>query len=437
MAKHYDNDETLGVPYKLIGVCVLIFSLAIIAYNSVGYNYAGWRTVVQTPGGNIYVKFSTGPYFQLFGTVTSYPDFITFDFDKDAEVETNDPSTLSQKGIAVQYQEGGKGSVYGQVRFQLPADPASMLELHRAYHSAEGIAYKLIRPTVEQVADLTAKLMTSDESYMEKSSVYLQWAKEQLQKGLYRTRMENRRIRSDEAVASEKEADDDGMIWKEVPVIATDPNTKMPIHESSDIDKYSVTLATLQITARDYEEKTINQISERREANMQIITARANAERAKQDAITAEEVGKRNVMVAKYEKEVIKAQAIVEAEQRKEVATITAKQKVSVAEQEKLEQEQKKLAAAEYKQAETLRGEGDAAYKRAVLEADGALQQKLDAYVEVQKAYAAEFGKHKLVPDIVFGQSANGEVTPAAVQYMEMLGVKAAKDLLLDLDVKK
>ena len=51
---------------------------------------------------------------------------------------------------------------------------------------------------------------------------------------------------------------------------------------------------------------------------MAIITAKANAERARQDAITAEEQGKAAVMKAKYEKEVEKERAIVDAKKIKE-----------------------------------------------------------------------------------------------------------------------
>ena len=89
---------------------------------------------------------------------------------------------------------------------------------------------------------------------------------------------------------------------------------------------------------------------------MAIITAKANAERARQDAITAEEQGKAAVMKAKYEKEVEKERAIVDAQKMKQVAVISAAQKVDVAEQTKLEAEQKKLAANEYKQEQVLRG---------------------------------------------------------------------------------
>ena len=81
---------------------------------------------------------------------------------------------------------------------------------------------------------------------------------------------------------------------------------------------------------------------------MAIITAKANAERARQDAITAEEQGKAAVMKAKYEKEVEKERAIVDAQKQKQVAVISAGSKVDVAEQ--MVEAEQKLAANEYKQ---------------------------------------------------------------------------------------
>jgi hypothetical protein len=426
---------------KVAGVAVSVLAGLGLVTMTAGFNQAGYKTVVQTWSGSLFVKADPGMYLKWFGTATEYPDFLTFDFDQ--KTDNDDGRSITQQGIEVQYQEGGKGHVFGQVRFELPKDEKTMIELHKAYRSPTGIAYKLIKPSVEQVADLTAKLMTSDESYMEKSSIYNTWARDQLVKGVFRTKLEGRRVKADDVIGAPTtgtgDAGSDGTIWKEVPVIATD-DAKNPIHESSDLDKYSVTLSTFQVTGRNYEQKTIDQIDKRREANMEIITAKANAERAKQDAITAEEVGKRNVKVAEYEKMVEKEKAVVDAEKAKEVATIAAKQKVSVAEQEKLEQEQKKLAAGEYKQAQTLRGEGDAAYKKAVLEADNALAQKLETYEKVMGTFATEFGKQKWVPDIQFGQQAGSSGTDQvnnANQLIDMLAVKTAKDLNLDMNIGK
>ena len=100
--------------------------------------------------------------------------------------------------------------------------------------------------------------------------------------------------------------------------------------------------------------------------------------------------------------------------------------------QQRIEAEQKKLAAVEYKQEQTLRGEGDAAYKRLVMQADGALAQKLATYEAVMGKFATEFGKQKWVPEIAMG-SASGTQVGQAAQFIELLTVKAAKDLQLNL----
>ena len=59
---------------------------------------------------------------------------------------------------------------------------------------------------------------------------------------------------------------------------------------------------------------------------------------------------------------------------------------IGMAKKEKEVAALKRDAAALYKEEQELRGKGDAAYKKAVIDADGALQQKLAAYVEVQKS---------------------------------------------------
>ena len=221
---------------------------------------------------------------------------------------------------------------------------------------------------------------------------------------------------------------------KNIPVISFGENG-LPIHLDSDLADYGIDVNGFQITDWDFEPKTLQQIATKREATMAIITAKANAERAKQDAITSEEQGKANVMTAKYEKEVIKEQAIVDAQREKQVAVISAEKNVEVARQKKLEAEQKKLAAAEYKQEQILRGEGDGAYKRIVMEADGALAQKLATYERVRGRFAAAIEKQKWVPEVQMGNGTSGG--DSAMTLIEMMGVKAAKDLALDMNIKK
>lgn len=273
--------------------------------------------------------------------------------------------------------------------------------------------------------NLTAGLMSSEEAYAEKRSIFTQWSNEQIAKGKYLTELK---------LISTLDENTGKTVVKNIPII-TFGKDGLPVHVKSDLKEYGLTVNGFQITDWDFETKTLNQIATKREATMAIITAKANAERAKQDAITSEEQGKANVMTAKYEKEVEKEQAVVNAEKLKEVAVIMASQLVEVARQQKLEAEQKKLGAAEYKQEQILRGEGDGEYKRLVMKADGALAQKLATYEVVMARFAQAVEKQKWVPEVQMSGSENGGNT--AMTLIDMLSVKAAKDLALDLKVPK
>lgn len=95
-----------------------------------------------------------------------------------------------------------------------------------------------------------------------------------------------------------------------------------------------------------------------------------------------------------------------------------------------------KSEAAEFTKQEQIKlGEGEAARKRAVMSADGALEKKLAAYIEVNKAFAAELGKQRWVPEVQMG--GNGASGSAAVNLIDLLQVKTARDLALDLGVQK
>lgn len=76
--------------------------------------------------------------------------------------------------------------------------------------------------------------------------------------------------------------------------------------------------------------------------------------------------------------------------------------------------------------------------KKAVIEADGALDKKLAAYVETSKAWADAVSKMN-VPTQLFGGGANGVNVAGntAEQFMQLVTAKTAKDLSMDLEVKK
>lgn len=146
-------------------------------------------------------------------------------------------------------------------------------------------------------------------------------------------------------------------------------------------------------------------------------TSIANARKAEQDVITTQKQGEANAAEAKWKIEVEKATQVTRAQSARAVA-----------------EEQVKTAQLN-KQRDILEGEGIAAKKKLVMQADGALDQKLNAYIEVQRNWATAFQNYQgnIVPTYqTGGSSGNG-----AINFMEVMGVKAARDLGLDLGNKK
>ena len=419
------------------GIFTTVLALSFMMF---GINDAGHRTVIQYPNGVMSVKFDAGIYPQFLGRVTTYNDVITFDYDK---TENSESATIDQQGISVRYQDGGMGTIYGIARFKLPSDEKSMLDVQKEFRSNEGVAFKLIKAVTEETLNHTAGLMNSEESYAEKRGTYAQQARVQLEQGKFATRQKE--ITTTEVgfefclmpeLTPEQKAECRNVkkTRKMVPEIALKDG--MPIHLGSDLKHYGISITGFQMVDWSYEQKTLDQIAAKRAATMSIITAKANAEKAKQDAVTAEQQGLANVVTAKYEKEVEKQRAVVDAQREKEVAVIAAERKVEVASQAKLEAEQKKFAAVEYKEEQTLRGEGDAAYKQLVMEADGALQQKLDAYIAVNSRYATAIEKQKWVPEVQMGGSASQGGGDSAQSLLDLFMTKTARDLSLDMKIK-
>ena len=95
-------------------------------------------------------------------------------------------------------------------------------------------------------------------------------------------------------------------------------------------------------------------------------------------------------------------------------------------------------AAEEYKQMQLLKADGDAEYKRRVMLADGALEQKLKAWVDVNKRYAEAIERYQgsWVPSVVMGPAENGGAM-GAQQLINLLAAKTAQDLSLDLGLPK
>ncbi len=81
--------------------------------------------------------------------------------------------------------------------------------------------------------------------------------------------------------------------------------------------------------------------------------------------------------------------------------------------------------------------DAEAYAKQAVIEADGALDKKLAALVQINETWA-NAAANAPVPGIVYGSSGNSTGRQDEISnMMGILSVKAAKDLMVDMNVKK
>jgi hypothetical protein len=180
-------------------------------------------------------------------------------------------------------------------------------------------------------------------------------------------------------------------------------------------------LSNLSINSVDYDATVDKQIAAQQNATMQVQTAIAKAKEAEQQAITVEQQGKADAAKAKWEQEVIKAKAVTEAQQQLEVARLNTQ------------------AAEQYKRTQILEGEGDAERKKLSMVANGALEQKLEAWVAVNQAYAEAMKESIWVPTYVMGggYGGGGSNSSGASDLIQMMMAKTAKDITLDMNMKK
>jgi regulator of protease activity HflC (stomatin/prohibitin superfamily) len=387
-----------------VAVVVLIASVIIIP--SLMVNLESDKVmVIQSLSGQLTCFTQPGWQWQGMGHVTKYPRQESYDFLKSKEKGEVDNSKK------LRFNDGGHADLSGSVNWLMPMDCKNIIAIQQNFGSPEGVIAKGVSKMVDGAIFMSGPLMSSTESSAERRAELVQYINDQAQNGTYVTTTET--TTAPDPITGEK---------KQITLvkIAHDDKGNPKRQQGSILDEYGIKLQPVSIRAIDYDGVVEKQIAERQGATTQVQISRAAALRAEQEAITAVKQGEANAAKAKWEQETIKAKVVTEAQQQLEVATLDAKQ------------------AEQYKKAQILRGEGDAERKKLVMAADGALQPKLDALIEINKVWATAFQgfQGNMVPGVVMGGGAGagtGSAVTNAQTFMEIMTANAAKQLSVDL----
>lgn len=367
---------------------------AIICFFKLGENLDAHESmVIQYPWGTLSGATSPGVYGQWFGKVTRYPKRYNYPFK-----------------IPIRFNDNGHGTLEGSVQIDMPLDSPSLIALHIKYGGPEAISSQLIETVVNKCVYLSGPLMSSKESYAEKRNDLIMYIDDQLEKGVYKTQQKTENV---------PDPLDDKKMKTVVRLEILKDNHDLPVREETDppLAKYHLRPFNFAIKDLKYEESVENQAKEQQKLQMGIVTSIAEAKMAEQRSLTAQKNGEANAAEARARIEVQKAEAITRAEMEVGVAKLN------------------KEKAALFKDSQILEGEGESAKRRLVMQADGALKQKLDTWLEAQKYYADAIKntQQPLVPSVVFGNKDGSGNTPSTQGLMDIFAIKAAKELGLDM----
>ena len=288
-----------------------------------------------------------------------------------------------------------------------------MILIHNTHRTPTSLVVKRLAPYTKECLQSSAQLMSSEKHYGGGRAQMAQDFLDQLKEGVFLLVTEENLIY--DSLEKEKKR-----VYQTS--IQYDKKTSLPKRKLSSIKEYGITVAVAAITDVDYEDKVDQKL-------VKIIDAVTKSSISKQELMTAQQ----QTLTAKAKGE----QALVEIEyQQKQEQTkqvVEAETKVKVAEQDKLQQKGAILEAKKIKEM----ADAQPYARSRIMQADGALEMKLNAQVEVQKAWADAFSKYTgaIVPQFQTGDS-GGSKGNGALTFMDIITAKTAKDFALDLRTK-
>jgi hypothetical protein len=393
-----------------LGVVGLLLLMVALWVNPFTINDSGYRTHVQTVAGKEWVRFEPGIFWSgFFSKTAKYPDVITVIF---TDETINSEVTSLNAPIHVRFNDATKAVARATVRWRLPGAEIDMVRIHKEYRSPKKLAETTLTTYTDECLRYAAQLMESETHYSGGMSKLSEDFQDQLENGQYVLEMKSEYVV--DSLTNEREK-----LTRRFPRL--DANGEI-IRNKSDVQQFNITVAYASIGEVDYEAQVDLKLEQKIEASTQESISKQKLITAQQEALTAKAEGERVIAVTKAREEASKIEATIRAEKMRDVAKIQKEE-------------------AEYiKQKNILEGQGEAEKKRLIMQADGALDKKLQAWVDVNKRYAEAIEKYQgnWVPQVSMGGNQAGAASTGGSQdLINLLMAKTAKDLALDVQVKK
>lgn len=390
--------KQIGLPIDLIKNnrrWVLIIPLAIgfiIAFNPFVHNDDGERTYVLDPiFKNEKIVFEPGWSFGgFFKRTTEYPDVM---------------STVLED-IPIRFNDATQAKAQANIRWELPKDQQSMIDLHKAYRSPDKLQSRTLTPYSQECLAFSAQLMESETHYSGGQSKLKEDFRDQLLNGQY-------------VLETNTSFEFDSIVNERIKItevdIRKDAATQLAIRIPSDVQTYGIKAVFAAVPHVDYEPIVDEKLKAKIDQSTKESIAKQALITAEQEALTAEAEGRRKIAQTKATYEAEKIQAVIEAQKAKEVAAEEAQKAKFVA--DKVEQE----------------GRAQAAANRALVDAGLTPEQRMKMDIEIADKVSANLAKVQFPSMMVIGGSGGGD----ALNPFDAVGLESFLRIQKEFTTKK
>jgi hypothetical protein len=429
----------------IVGTSALVGGTIFGVYGAYSYNDAGYCTHAQTIHGSETAECSTGWFYTGWGRTTAWPWFITV-------ANTNDPDAQGSAvstPYPIRMSDNWNGDVTQTTRFAIPQDEDQFLVMHKTFRSPTRLISTTLKPAISSSLDSVSNLFSMEEYYTGgKRDQYKTEFRDAVIKG--RPQVKQVTVNRDgsaivsRAASSDLKSNQDssttGIVTsRKVVMRKIVGEDGLILREAHGYSQYGITVPSAILENLDPDDKFEHQMQARKDAASRRIVAQEGRKEQEEQRLLAIQTGQTNIAKRQAESQVEQIQQTTEAETTKKLALIAADRILQEAEVQRetalIKLEQAKIDA----ESKQVTADAEAYEKRVILEADGALQQKLDAWTTSQKYWANAASKIN-VPSTVFaggGNSTAGNALGTVEQFMQMMTVNAAKQLQVDPTITK
>lgn len=289
-------------------------------FNPFVYNADGERTYVQDPWLKTEkVIFEPGyTWGGFFHRQTDWPDVM---------------STVLED-VPIRFNDATQADADANVRWELPKDEQTMINLHKSYRSPEMLQSRTLEPYSKECLGFASQLMESEVHYSGGQSKLKEDFRDQLLNGQYVLETNTSFIFDSLSNERVKITDVD---------LRRDKNGKI-ITIPSDVQTYGIKAVFAAVPHIDYEPIVDEKLKAKIEQSTKESIAKQALITAQQEALTAKAKGEEMLAQTRAEEEADKLRAVIRAEKEKAVAKEQAEQARYVA--DKVEQEGRAKAAA-------------------------------------------------------------------------------------------